>query len=86
MACQNNHAEIVGMLLACDSIAVNQARTDVGSIPLHGAAYSGHFAIGQQLVAFGADMTIVDNEGNTPFQDAMDETHPELAAWLGAVK
>jgi hypothetical protein len=37
------------------------------------------------LLAFGADATVTEDQGETPQQVAATEEHTELAAWFGAV-
>jgi ankyrin repeat protein len=84
-SCDQGHIEVVRMLLRTDGINANQASPE-GITPLHAAAYTGHLAIAQQLVVFGADMTATDAGDATPLQDATNQEQPALVEWLGAVK
>ena len=56
--------------------------TDVGSTPLHWAAYNGKSSIATLLLQANASPTAVDKYGYTPAQSAKQEGHGDLAARL----
>ena len=50
--------------------------------PLHIAAYAGHLDIVDFLVSKGADITAVDQDNDTPLDDAIDKEHHDIVAYL----
>ena len=56
--------------------------TDVGSTPLHWAAYNGETSIANLLLQANASPTAVDKGGYTPAQYAKQQGHGDLAARL----
>ena len=85
MACQEGHTEIVKRLLAHNGIEVNKATTDDGYTPLHAAVRSEKPLVAQLLVLYGASLTTLTYDGDSPAQDAMTYHQQELAEWLTTV-
>ena len=85
IACQEVHTEIVKLLLAHNGIEVNKATTDDGSTPLHAAVRSEKPLVAQLLVLYGASLTTLTYDGDSPAQDAMTYHQQELAEWLTTV-
>ena len=85
MACQEGHTEIVKLMLAHNGIEVNKATTDDGSTPLHAAVRSEKPLVAQLLVLYGASLTTLTYDGDSPAQDAMTYHQQELAEWLTTV-
>ena len=53
--------------------------------PLHWAAYNGHQAVAQALIAAGADVNQQDNEGKTPLHIAAIYGHQEIVKLINRV-
>jgi hypothetical protein len=84
MACQDGHAEVVGMLLACDAVDVNKATTDDGSTPLLMACQKGHTeVVGMLLACDGVDLNkAMTDDGTTPLFAACQEGRTEVVRLL----
>jgi hypothetical protein len=84
MACLKGHTEVVGLLLACDGVDVNKARTDTGTTPLFMACQEGHTEVVGLLLACNAvDVTkATTNTGATPLYLASQEGHTEVVGLL----
>lgn len=52
------------------------------STALHSAVTRGHLDIAKQLVSYGADVNVVDQNGLTPLHHAARENYPDIVAYL----
>ena len=75
--------EVVAALLRGGASA--RARDKNGRVPLHRAAYHGLKAIGELLLAHGANVHDADDDGRTPKDIATLGQEAEMAAWLETV-
>ncbi len=69
-------------MLLLDKGANPNARQHGGWAPLHAAALHGRRALGEVLVAAGAEATPASDEGKTPIQLARESGHDGFAEWL----
>jgi cytohesin len=69
-------------LLLDNGAKIDARETKTGATPLNEAAFKGHVEVVQLLLARGADMTIKDDAGFSPAQNAVREHHPEVARIL----
>ncbi|KAJ1493634.1 hypothetical protein T484DRAFT_1768075 [Baffinella frigidus] len=60
------------------------AKNNVGWTPLHGAAFQGHYAVAQLLLAKGADVSAQDIDGDTPEALATLRANKHILAMLKA--
>ena len=70
--------------LLSDGANPNLAGTPRGRTPVMVAACKGYLPLVRQLVAGGADLTIADEQGGTPFACAEKMGHGETARWIRA--
>jgi ankyrin repeat protein len=73
-ACEGGHLGVVKMLVQHRQGQGLQKRSGRGWTALHWAAYAGNQEVERFLLLAGADPTITDNEGRTPFALA-EENH-----------
>ena len=71
-------AAVANALLA-KGADVNALHTASKSAPLHIASEQGTIAVVRALLAGGADRTLVDFDGNTPYDLAVENDHDEIA-------
>lgn len=65
-AARGGHMDCVERLLAEPNIQLN-VQNKLGDTPLHGAAWKGHAEIVSLLLEKGADRSLANEEGKTPF-------------------
>ena len=63
MACQKNHVEVIGLLLAVEGVSVNQACTDDSDFPLYMACQKNHVEVVRLLLAAQAQVNQVKDGG-----------------------
>nr|CAI5846857.1 unnamed protein product [Callosobruchus analis] len=80
VAAQNNHLEVVDILLRAG--ISKDARTKVDRTPLHMAAYEGHLQIVDLLIKHGADIDCKDLLGMTPLHWAVQNGHADVVEYL----
>ncbi|CAH1996941.1 unnamed protein product [Acanthoscelides obtectus] len=80
LAAQNNHLEVVEVLL--NAGISRDARTKVDRTPLHMAAYEGHLQIVDILVKYGSDIDCKDLLGMTPLHWAVQNSHIDIVEYL----
>ena len=56
-------------------------RKDIGTTPLHNAAYQGHLQICQNTIKNMEDKNTNDNNGTTPLHNAAYQIHLKLQAY-----
>ncbi|HEX4808026.1 MAG TPA: ankyrin repeat domain-containing protein [Bryobacteraceae bacterium] len=69
-------------LLLDGGAKIDAPETKTGATPLNEAAFKGHVAVVQLLLARGADVRIRDKAGLLPAENAVREHHPEVACIL----
>jgi ankyrin repeat protein len=83
LAAQSGHESVVKLLLTYDNI--DQDASDTGGLtPLSAAAATGHFTIVDCLLKAGADPTLKDHYGWTPFLWASAKGHRNVVHLLQA--
>jgi cell division protein FtsB len=80
-AAYENNPDTIEQLLS-DGANPNLAGTPRGRTPVMVAACRGYLPLVKQLVAGGADLTIADEQGGTPFACAEKMKHVETSAWI----
>ncbi|KAM0448003.1 hypothetical protein ACHAO4_008534 [Trichoderma viride] len=78
------HTAIVELLTQRGDVNVN-VLSDAGRSPIYGPAVSGHGAIVKLLMAAGAKVDVVDQDGNTPASAARSCGHGRIADMLERV-
>lgn len=81
IACRELHYDLARVLLE-HSCNPNIKDASLGKTPLHMVAGLGNYEMAELLVTRGADVNIVDNDGNTPIYIAAQEGHKELREML----
>lgn len=83
LASRHGHRDIVRYLIACaPSSILNMIDNDKGQTALHKAAQYKRRSICCMLVAGGATLTVVDRQGHTPRDLALQAEDRDLAAYL----
>jgi ankyrin repeat protein len=69
-------------LSALFELRVGEMSSIYGDRPLHAAAWNGHLKIVMALIAKGADMNILTNEGTSALGEARHNYHHGVDAFL----
>jgi ankyrin repeat protein len=80
-AAKHGQVEIVKTLLKNNPKLVH-SKNDYGWTPLHWAAWTGHTAVAEVLLANKAEVNVRTNHGNTPLHDAAYKGKKEMAKLL----
>lgn len=80
-AVSGRHHDVAAILL--DAGADPDLRQAMGWTPLHGAAHNGEIRTVELLLAHGAAVDVVDDDGITASEMARSEGHDEIAELLG---
>jgi ankyrin repeat protein len=83
LAAKNNHWPVVSYLLQTGDVHID-AESALGQTALYQAAEEGHAKVVQLLLKAGADPYAADNQGLTPFINAVKSAHMECMALLHA--
>src|SRR5262249_29184941 len=77
-AVNNGNLEIVQLILDDGNDSFIDAQINDGCTALHLAVLKGHFEIVEELLKRGADLNILNNDGNTPLMLAERMHHIEI--------
>jgi ankyrin repeat protein len=79
IAAQQGHAHIIKLLKSASDV---QMPSKEGSSPLHAAALGGHFECVVELICAGANVSVLNLQGQTPLQVAEANQHHHVAHLL----
>ncbi|XP_067668045.1 ankyrin repeat domain-containing protein 50-like [Haliotis asinina] len=79
LACWGGNVKIVDYILSHDNVDIN-GKGQSGRTPLMGAAYKGHDKIFDLLVTKGADVNVVDDDGDNVLHSACLSGHVDIVS------
>ncbi|PSN29425.1 hypothetical protein C0J52_27847, partial [Blattella germanica] len=82
LAARSGFTDVCALLLLTGNADLNAKDKEGNITPLHYAAYEGHIDVVDLLLKCGANVNLKCSDGNTAYDDAVQNEHKEIARLL----